>query len=51
MEYTAILPGGPANFIGALDADMIPMRDWLRALLPHMLQDPKCSMVCPPQVC
>lgn len=51
LEETARLPGGPANFFAALDADMIPMRDWLRALLPHMLQDPKCSMACPPQVC
>lgn len=51
LEETARLPGGAANFIAALDADMIPMRDWLRALIPHMLQDPKCSMACPPQVC
>jgi len=50
LEETARLPGGAANFLAALDADMIPMRDWLRALLPHMLQDPKCSMACPPQV-
>lgn len=50
LDETARLPGGAANFIAALDADMIPMRDWLRALIPHMLQDPKCSMACPPQV-
>ncbi|KAK4940215.1 hypothetical protein LTR10_019644 [Elasticomyces elasticus] len=50
LEETARLPGGAANFVAALDADMIPMRDWLRALLPHMLQDPKCSMACPPQL-
>ncbi|EHY57255.1 hypothetical protein ABEF95_007830 [Exophiala dermatitidis] len=50
LEETARLPGGAANFFAALDADMIPMRDWLRALLPHMLQDPKCSMACPPQL-
>lgn len=50
LEETARLPGGAANFFAALDADMIPMKDWLRALLPHMLQDPKCSMACPPQV-
>lgn len=51
LEETTKLPGGAANFFAALDADMIPMKDWLRALLPHMLQDPKCSMACPPQVC
>lgn len=50
LEETARLPGGAANFMAALDADMIPMRDWLRALLPHMLQDEKCSMACPPQL-
>ncbi|RVX65886.1 hypothetical protein B0A52_10250 [Exophiala mesophila] len=50
LEETARLPGGAANFLAALDADMIPMRDWLRALIPHMLQDPKCSMACPPQL-
>lgn len=50
MEETHRLPGGGANFLAALDADMIPERDWLRALMPHMLQDPKCSMACPPQV-
>ena len=41
---------GGAHFLAALDADMIPERDWLRALLPHMLQDPKCCMACPPQL-
>ena len=41
---------GAAHFLAALDADMIPERDWLRALLPHMLQDPKCCMACPPQL-
>ncbi|OIW31243.1 hypothetical protein CONLIGDRAFT_631162 [Coniochaeta ligniaria NRRL 30616] len=29
---------------------MIPERDWLRALIPHMLINPKCSMTCPPQL-
>jgi hypothetical protein len=51
LEETRRLPGGAANFLAALDADMIPERDWLRALIPHMLIDPKCSMACPPQVC
>lgn len=50
LEETQRLPGGGANFLAALDADMIPMKDWLRALLPHMILDPKCSMACPPQV-
>lgn len=50
LEQTKKLPGGAANFVACLDADMIPERDWLRALLPHMLQDEKCCMACPPQV-
>ena len=50
LEETEKFEGGAAHFVAALDADMIPERDWLRALLPHMLQDPKCSMACPPQV-
>jgi hypothetical protein len=50
LEETQRLPGGAANFFAALDADMIPEKDWLRAILPHMIQDPNCSMACPPQV-
>lgn len=50
IEETRRLPGGAANFFAALDADMIPQKDWLSALIPHMLMDPKCSMACPPQV-
>jgi hypothetical protein len=45
------MPGGAARFMAALDADMIPERHWLRALMPHMLIDEKCAMACPPQVC
>jgi cellulose synthase/poly-beta-1,6-N-acetylglucosamine synthase-like glycosyltransferase len=45
------MPGGAARFMAALDADMIPERHWLRALMPHMLIDDKCAMACPPQVC
>lgn len=28
----------------------IPERDWLRALLPHLLIDPKVALACPPQL-
>ncbi|CZR38332.1 uncharacterized protein FPRO_06477 [Fusarium proliferatum ET1] len=44
------LPGGAGQFMAALDADMIPERDWLRAILPHMLIDPKMALACPPQL-
>jgi len=50
LKETENMPGGAANFVAALDADMIPEKSWLRALLPHMLQDLNCSMACPPQV-
>ncbi len=51
FSYTESLPGGGAEFIGALDADMIPDPQWLRALLPHMLRNPKLALAQPPQIC
>ena len=39
-----------AEFVAALDADMIPERLWLRRLVPHLLLDKKLAMVVPPQV-
>ena len=50
LSYTDSLPGGGAEFIGALDADMIPHPQWLRALLPHMLRNLKLALAQPPQV-
>lgn len=44
------LPGGAGQFMAALDADMIPERDWLRGVLPHLLIDPKMALACPPQL-
>ncbi|KAL9942622.1 hypothetical protein ACHAO5_007773 [Verticillium nonalfalfae] len=44
------LPGGAGQFMAALDADMIPERDWLRAVLPHLLVDDKMALACPPQL-
>ncbi|KAH7192607.1 nucleotide-diphospho-sugar transferase [Fusarium flagelliforme] len=44
------LPGGAGQFMAALDADMIPERDWLRAIIPHLLIDPKMALACPPQL-
>ena len=51
MDFAKSLPGGPADFIVALDADMIPDPQMLRALLPHILQDEKVAIVQSPQVC
>ena len=50
LSYTQSLPGGPADYIAALDADMIPDPQWLRALLPHMLRNSKLALAQPPQV-
>ena len=44
------MPGGAGEFMAALDADMIPEQHWLRAVLPHMLLDPKMGLACPPQL-
>lgn len=41
----------PSEYIVGIDADMIPERHILRALLPHMVNDAKMAMACPPQVC
>lgn len=49
LHYTDSLPGGGAEFIGALDADMIADPQWLRALLPHMLRNSKLALAQPPQ--
>ena len=39
-----------SEYVVGIDADMIPERHILRALLPHMINDPKMAMACPPQV-
>lgn len=49
-DFVTKLPGGPGEYIAALDADMIPEREWLRALLPHCIRDPKTALACPPQL-
>ena len=50
FDYVKTLPGGPAEFIAGLDADMIAEPAWLRALLPHLLADPKVALTQCPQV-
>ncbi|KAH7082723.1 nucleotide-diphospho-sugar transferase [Paraphoma chrysanthemicola] len=49
IDYAVTLPGGPAEYLATLDADMIPHPDWLRAILPHLLRDPELALVSPPQ--
>ena len=40
---------GPGDFAAVLDIDMIPEPAWLRALVPHMLQDDRLGLVSSPQ--
>lgn len=52
LEETMKLPGPDevGEFVAALDADMIPEPDWLRAMMPHMILDDHLALACPPQV-
>ncbi|KAJ5899618.1 hypothetical protein N7495_004362 [Penicillium taxi] len=50
LDAVTQLPGGAGQFMAALDADMIPEQEWLRAVLPHLLADPKMALACPPQL-
>jgi cellulose synthase/poly-beta-1,6-N-acetylglucosamine synthase-like glycosyltransferase len=50
LEEVCEMEGGASQYMAALDADMIPERHWLRAVLPHLLIDPKVALACPPQV-
>ncbi|CAK7563856.1 MAG: hypothetical protein SEPTF4163_001735 [Sporothrix epigloea] len=50
LQAVTEMPGGAGEFVAALDADMIPERDWLRAILPHLLLNPKMALACPPQL-
>lgn len=50
VNYAKSFAGGAAEFIAALDVDMIPDPQWLRALLPHMSNNPKLALAQPPQV-
>src|SRR6266568_8251008 len=49
-DFVTKLDGGAGEYIAALDADMIPELDWLRALIPHLTSDPKLALACPPQL-
>lgn len=56
VYYTARqkVKGVPHHFkagnIAALDADMIPQPEWLRAILAHLVIEPMLALSCPPQV-
>lgn len=38
------------EFLASLDADMIPDKQWLRRVVPHLLLDSSIGLACPPQV-
>lgn len=46
-RFARALPSGPADFFAVLDVDMIPARDWLPTVLPHLLSDPRAGLACP----
>lgn len=48
--YVTEFVDGEAEYIAALDADMIPEPEWLRAIIAHMVNDDKMALVCPPQL-
>ena len=41
---------GGSDLIAGLDADMIPRKDWLRKLVPHVVADRETALAIPPQV-
>jgi cellulose synthase/poly-beta-1,6-N-acetylglucosamine synthase-like glycosyltransferase len=51
LAFVHGLPGGASEYIAALDADMIPEPEWLRAIMAHLVIEPELAMSCPPQVC
>ncbi|KAI4174206.1 MAG: hypothetical protein LQ346_008267 [Caloplaca aetnensis] len=49
LKHVRTLPGGASDLVAVLDVDMIPSPHWLRALIPHIVVDPKTGMASPPQ--
>ncbi|GAA5861864.1 hypothetical protein JCM8547_008578 [Rhodosporidiobolus lusitaniae] len=45
MEASSFGIKGPAEYVAVFDADMIPERNYLRAVLPHILTSPKTALV------
>lgn len=49
LNFVNTLQGGPSEYVAVLDADMIAELEWLRALLPHLVQEPGLALANPPQ--
>ncbi|KAL8982274.1 MAG: hypothetical protein Q9205_003162 [Flavoplaca limonia] len=45
LEFIATLPNGPNELVASLDVDMIPEKDWLRRLTPHLCLDRTVGLV------
>lgn len=50
LSYIDTIEGGKAEYVAAVDADMIVERPWLRAIIAHLITDPQLALACPPQV-
>ena len=48
LQQTQRISG--ADYVAALDADMIVKPDWLRAVVPHLILDDQVAVATPPQV-
>ncbi len=49
LAFREGLKTGPSEYVAILDVDMIPMPTFLRALLPHLLNDLSLAMAISPQ--
>ena len=49
FTFVEKLGTGPSEYVAVLDVDMIPSPKLLRALLPHLLDDPSFAMTTAPQ--
>ena len=50
LNYVEGIQGEKAEYVAALDADMIVERRWLRAVLPHLVIDSNMALASPSQV-
>ena len=41
---------GGSAYLASLDADMIPDKGWLRAIVPHLILEDNLALACPTQV-
>ncbi|KAL0938148.1 Cellulose synthase 2 [Colletotrichum truncatum] len=49
VKFAGFLPGGAAELVAGLDADMIPEPRWLRCVTAHIMRDRRVGVVCPAQ--